>query len=59
MRFTVHIFAQSRHKISLQSPSKISRNEKITDADLKSLEDIQKKLDYMIKGGSFEQSTKF
>ena len=45
--------------VQSQLISKISRNEKITDADLKNLEEIQKKLDYMIKGGSFEQSTKF
>ena len=39
--------------------SKMSRNEKITDADLKKLEEVQKKLDFMIKGGAFEQSAKF
>ena len=38
---------------------KMSKNEKVTDADLKSLEEIQKKLDLMIKGGSFEQSSAF
>ena len=37
--------------------SKMSRNEKVTDADLKNLEEIQKKLDLMIKGGSFEESS--
>ena len=37
----------------------MSKNEKVTDADLKSLEEIQKKLDLMIKGGSFEQSSAF
>ena len=39
--------------------SKMSRNEKITEADLKNLEEVQKKLDFMIKGGTFDQSTKF
>jgi hypothetical protein len=37
----------------------MSRNEKITDADLKKIEEVQKKLDFMIKGGAFEQSAKF
>ena len=37
----------------------MSRNENVTDADLKKLEEVQEKLDFMIKGGAFEQSTKF